>query len=114
VDEGTGVPVSDEDPDLAELLETDSSAVSGGEAGGWFVYILLCHDGTLYTGSTTDLLRRVREHNSVRQGARYTRSRRPVFLFHSEGPMTKSEAFRRENLIKWMRRHEKLALPGGE
>lgn len=84
------------------------------EGERWFVYVLVCDDGTLYTGSTTDVSRRVVEHNSNGRGARYTRSRRPVELFHSEGPMTRSEALRRENEIKRMSRTEKLSLNMGE
>jgi len=82
------------------------------ERVGWFVYILTCSDGTLYTGVTTDVERRIREHDSPRDGARYTRSRRPVRLFHSEGPMTRSEALRMEIKIKQMSRKDKLELGG--
>ena len=49
----------------------------------WFVYILECADGSLYTGITTDLERRVSEHNEGKLGARYTRARRPVKLRYS-------------------------------
>jgi len=82
--------------------------------GGWFVYIVVCNDGTLYTGSTTDVIRRVSEHNSERRGAKYTRSRRPVRLIHSEGPMERTDAFRRENEIKRMSRVGKMSLRNGK
>ncbi|WP_300778152.1 GIY-YIG nuclease family protein, partial [uncultured Bilophila sp.] len=46
----------------------------------WYVYLLYCADGTLYCGVTTDVTRRLEEHNAGSRGARYTRSRRPVRL----------------------------------
>jgi len=49
----------------------------------WFLYVVRCSDGTLYAGVTTDIERRVREHNAGARGARYTRSRRPVALVYS-------------------------------
>lgn len=77
----------------------------------WFVYLLRCADGTLYTGVTTDLARRLDEHNGDNhRGARYTRSRRPVELLHSEPAMSRSEACRREAAIRKMKRSAKLAL----
>ncbi len=73
----------------------------------YFVYILRCSDGTLYTGITTDLERRVEEHNDSVKGAKYTRSRRPVTLVYSETCPDKSEASRREYRIKRMTRQQK-------
>ena len=73
----------------------------------YFVYILRCSDGTLYTGITTDLERRVEEHNDSAKGAKYTRSRRPVTLVYSETCPDKSEASRREYRIKRMTRQQK-------
>lgn len=75
----------------------------------YWVYILQCGDGTLYTGITTDLNRRIHQHNSGK-GAKYTRSRLPVVLRYQEGPMDKSAALRREIAIKKMPRREKLNL----
>lgn len=75
----------------------------------YFVYILRCGDGSLYTGITTDVPRRLRQHNSGK-GAKYTRSHLPVSLGYQEGPMEKSEALRRELEIKRMPREKKLAL----
>ncbi|MDD4956605.1 MAG: GIY-YIG nuclease family protein [Candidatus Omnitrophica bacterium] len=73
----------------------------------WYVYILKCGDGTLYTGISKDPARRVQEHNLSTIGARYTRSRLPVELVYVEPSSTRSEAQKREALIKKMRRHEK-------
>lgn len=77
----------------------------------YWVYILRCGDGSLYTGITTDIDRRLRQHNSGK-GAKYTRSHLPVSLQYQEGPMEKSEALRREMEIKKMPREEKLRLIG--
>ena len=66
----------------------------------WFVYIMRCADGTLYTGITTDLARREQEHNAEKKGARYTRNRRPVVLVYSEAVENRSEASKREHAIK--------------
>ena len=76
----------------------------------WFVYILRCADGTLYTGITTDLERREQEHNSEKKGARYTRSRRPVVLVYSEKVEDRSEASKREHAIKKLSLAEKTKL----
>lgn len=78
----------------------------------WFVYILRCADGSLYTGITTDLDRRLEEHNSGR-GAKYTRSRRPVELCYREPWADRAEASRREVLIKGLPRARKLELVAG-
>lgn len=74
-----------------------------------FTYILKCADGTLYTGWTTDLARRVACHNSG-MGAKYTRSRRPVNLVYWEEYETKEEAMRREWALKQLSRAQKLEL----
>jgi len=77
----------------------------------WCVYMLRCADGTLYTGITTDVARRVAEHNGDGgPGARYTRSRRPVELVHVEAAANRAEAARREAAIKRLDRSRKLAL----
>ena len=79
----------------------------------WFVYIVRCADGTLYTGIARDVTRRVEEHNSNNLlAANYTRARRPVALVHREAVKTRSAAARREYEIKQMTRHEKDALIG--
>ena len=77
----------------------------------WYVYMLRCADGTLYTGITIDLARRIAEHNgNGGLGARYTRSRRPVALVYVESADTRAEASRREAAIKRLDRARKLAL----
>lgn len=78
---------------------------------GWTVYILRCGDGTLYTGCTNDLPRRLEAHQSGR-GAKYTRSRLPVALAYQEAAADKSAALRREAAIKRLDRLKKLALIG--
>lgn len=82
-----------------------------GEAA-WVVYMLRCADGSLYTGITTDLARRLAEHNGDERtpGARYTRSRRPVTLAWSETAANRSDAAKREAAIKRLDRARKLAL----
>lgn len=79
----------------------------------WFVYILRCGDGTLYTGATCDLPRRLKAHGSGK-GAKYTRSRLPVELVYREETADKSSALRREAAIKRLSRREKLALIAGK
>lgn len=79
----------------------------------WFVYLLRCSDGSFYAGITTDVKRRVLEHNTHDVlGARYTRGRRPVVLVWSEPHANRSGASRREAELKRMRRSSKLALLG--
>ena len=72
------------------------------------VYILKCADGTLYVGSTTDVKRRVDEHNSSPKGAKYTKARRPVQLMHAEIFENRSAAQKREAVLKKLTRKEKL------
>ncbi len=74
------------------------------------VYILKCSDDTLYTGSTVDLAKRLREHNGLKNGAKYTRARRPVELVYQEECKTFTEVRAREAEIKRMSREEKLIL----
>ena len=76
----------------------------------WFVYILECADQSLYTGITTDLERRLDEHNGSKLGARYTRSRRPVKLLYHESYDNRSTATQREIQIKRLDRKHKLQL----
>lgn len=85
------------------------TTAKGGGAVAWTVYILRCGDGTLYTGCTNDLPRRLEAHRSGK-GAKYTRSRPPVSLVYQEAAADKSAALRREIAIKRLRRSEKLAL----
>ena len=75
----------------------------------YWVYILRCADGTLYTGTAADVDKRAAVHNRGK-GAKYTRSRRPVELIYYESMETKEEAMRREYAIKHMNRLQKLRL----
>lgn len=74
------------------------------------VYILKCNDGTLYTGSTVDLKKRLHEHNRLKSGAKYTRARRPVELVYEEDCSDFAKSRAREAEIKRMTREEKLCL----
>jgi putative endonuclease len=76
----------------------------------YYVYIVECADKTLYTGYTTDLEKRVKNHNESKVGAKYTKARRPVKLKYSEKFSTLSEALKREAEIKNLKRKEKLEL----
>jgi putative endonuclease len=87
--------------------EKTAEGVSG--ALGWTVYVLRCSTGELYTGCTTNLARRVKEHNSG-VGSKFTRSRLPVAVVYKEELGSRSEALRRELSIKSMKRHQKLRL----
>ena len=75
----------------------------------YVVYILRCADGTLYTGSTNDVEKRLRAHQSG-HGAKYTRSRLPVCLVYQEAAADKGAALRREAAIKKLSRQEKLRM----
>lgn len=72
--------------------------------------MLRCSDGTLYTGITTDVSRRVMEHNESDRGAKYTRARRPVELVYSKKAGSKSDAAKEEWRIKKLSREKKEAL----
>ena len=80
-----------------------------GAEKSWWVYILLCADGTLYTGMTDDIPRRLRAHNTGR-GAKYTRGRRPVLLVYRERCASRSQALRREAALKRLSRSQKWDL----
>lgn len=75
----------------------------------WFVYILRCSDGTLYTGITKDIDRRFEQHNKG-TASKYTRSRLPVKLVYQESQPNQSLALKREAAIKEMTRKQKLAM----
>jgi putative endonuclease len=75
----------------------------------YYVYILSCGDGSLYTGSTDDITRRLAVHNSGK-GAKYTRHRLPVTLAYQECFASKSDALKREAAIKKLKRCQKLVL----
>jgi len=76
---------------------------------GWYVYMLRCGDGTLYTGSTDDVERRLAAHRAGK-GAKYTRGRGPLELVYTEEWPDKSAALRREYAIKQLSREKKQKL----
>lgn len=76
----------------------------------YFVYMLRCADGTLYTGITNELEKRLHAHNHLKTGAKYTRSRRPVVLAYSKRVRTRSAALKQEARLRTLTRAEKLAL----
>jgi len=82
----------------------------------WFVYILRCADNSLYTGITTDINRRVDQHNGInsgmssgtnKKGAKYTHGRRPVTLVYLEQSPSRSAASKREYVIRTLKKHKK-------
>ena len=75
-----------------------------------YTYIVECADGTLYTGWTTNVQKRVKAHNEEKSGAKYTKAKIPVKLVYYEGYETKEEAMRREYAIKQLTRKQKLEL----
>ena len=75
----------------------------------WFVYLLRCADGTLYTGIAKDVIRRCQQHNAG-TASRYTRSRLPVAVIYQEDHASRSLALRRESAIKALPRQQKLSL----
>ena len=77
---------------------------------GWFIYILRCRDGSLYTGICRDIKRRLHEHNHLKTGARYTRARRPVELVYLESAASRSTAAQREYRIKQLAPQQKRCL----
>ena len=79
-------------------------------AVNWYVYMVRCADDTLYTGVTTDIERRLREHNESARGARYTRSRRPVTVVWQEQSTSRAAACRREYEVRHLNRLQKLSL----
>lgn len=76
----------------------------------WTVYIIRCDDDSLYTGITTDLERRFREHGDQPRGAKYFSGRKPLEVVYMENGHTRSSASRREAAIKKLHRYEKIEL----
>jgi putative endonuclease len=77
----------------------------------WTIYILECGDKTLYCGITNNLERRMRQHRGeVNGGAKYTRSRKPFRVAYTEEVLTRSEALKREFIIKEMTKRDKAEL----
>ena len=80
----------------------------------WCVYILRCADNTLYTGVTTDLKKRLRQHNGeIVGGAKYTQNKRPAICVYQELVADRSTAQKREYVIKQLSREEKVLLIEG-
>ena len=75
-----------------------------------YTYMVNCADGTLYTGWTNCLSKRMKAHNGGKNGAKYTKAKQPVRLVYYEGFLEKNEAMKREAQIKKLTRKEKLAL----
>ena len=89
-------------------VKAEPSAIT---AGQWSVYILRCADNSLYTGITTDMHRRLNEHNGlVKNGAKYTRHRQPVTLVYQETVESRSQACKRESAIKNLSKFQKEQL----
>jgi len=76
----------------------------------WYVYMVRCSDGSLYTGITNNLEKRIAAHNSEKGGARYTRSRRPVELIYSKQAGSRAAAARQEYQLKKLPRSQKKGL----
>ena len=87
---------------LAELKIGESDGI-------WFVYLLRCADGSLYTGISNDVLRRLEQHNAGK-ASRYTRGRLPVVLVYQEPQAGRSLALKRELVIKALSRQAKESL----
>jgi len=85
-----------------------SDVDTDGDGAGWYLYVVECDDGTLYTGVTTDPERRVHEHNNTADGASYTRGRRPVELVAVWSYPDRSSVSRAEHEFKSLTRTEKM------
>jgi putative endonuclease len=92
--------------------ETDATMTTTADTqrDNWYIYILRCNDGSLYTGICRNIKRRLHEHNNLKAGARYTRTRRPVELVYVEAVATRSAAARREYRIKRLTSEQKRDL----
>ena len=73
----------------------------------WYLYVVRCSDDTLYTGITTDLARRLNEHNTGKRGAKYTKARRPINLVYYELYESRSNAQKAEHKFKKLAREQK-------
>jgi putative endonuclease len=93
--------------------QSSGSKSKGKTPSPYFVYIVRCADGTLYTGSTNDIQARLLTHNSGR-GAKYTAARRPVRVVYTEAHESRSAAQKREAQLKGWTRAKKEALLAGD
>lgn len=80
----------------------------------WFLYVAKCSDSTLYTGITTDIDRRIHEHNNTKKGAKYTSSRRPIYVVYIDTFSNRSTASKAECKFKKLSRKEKIKIINGE
>ena len=92
-------------------MRTQTTTRSRKPKPGWLVYLLRCRDGSLYTGITNDLSKRLKTH-AAGKASRYTRSRLPVRLAYTEPQRSKSLALKREAAIKKLSRRQKEGLVG--
>ena len=83
------------------------------EDKSWYLYVVICKDNSFYTGVTTDLKRRVHEHNHTSRGAKYTRCRRPVSLIYSKVFHDRSSAQSAEFKFKKLTRRQKEEVIAG-
>ena len=98
-------------PDGKSLTQSNKPAALETADMDWYVYLLRCSDDTLYTGITTDLVRRLRQHNGeLAGGAKYTRAKRPVELVWSDHCASRREASVREAWLKKLPRSQKFEL----
>ena len=79
-------------------------------SGQWYVYMIVCSDRTIYTGITLDVQKRITEHNKGANGAKYTRSRRPVSLAYQEEFPDRPSASSREYQLKKLNCQQKLQI----
>jgi putative endonuclease len=95
---------------LRRMKSKEEQSVPSGTAGAmWFLYVLECCDGSFYTGVTTDIDRRLREHREGK-ASRYTRIRRPIVLVYQEECGTRSQSLARECAVKSLSRRRKEEL----
>ena len=88
-----------------------STGLNSEEIKPWFIYILRCADNSLYTGITLDVSKRLDQHNGIdKNGAKYTKARRPVKLVYQEISLSRSDACKREHAIKSLKKSEKESL----
>jgi putative endonuclease len=80
----------------------------------WYIYVLECSDGSLYCGVSTDIDRRLHEHNNTKRGAKYTKTRRPVKVVFSFLCANKKEAYQLEYKFKKLKRTKKEKIVNGE
>ena len=108
---GVEVKMVGTDPAWKWVVGKDNFEVVG-EASEpeWFMYVVKCADDTLYTGITTDVTRRLHEHNNTAKGAKYTKKRRPVALLHSVGHANRASASQAESKFKKLSRKQKLSI----